>query len=158
MTTQYDIELLQTIVQPTTEPVQLDVAFARRGVKAVTGLQKLVQRYTLALTTNLGSVPFDKGFGTQFWRDIYAGAGQNAGRLRAAFSFASVDAVRALRAEDRDVRYGDTPPDERIKSAILLDFDVDTRTGTVYLMVQLESEAGEGYQYKLPVEFLGGGT
>lgn len=153
---QFDIEFLQTIDRPDTAPQLLTRTVASVGVhRAVTGIQKLVQRYVLVLITSLGSVRFDSKFGTDFWRDIYRGAAQNRGRLRAAFAFASLRAARLIREDDRLEVYGELQPDETLATARLVDFNMDTTTGTLYLSVAIESAAGDSYEYAVPVAMPG---
>ncbi len=153
---QYDIEVLQTITSPAPgEAYPLSLTAATTTHRAVTGIQKMAQRYVLALTTAIGSVRFDETFGTAFWSNIQRGSAQNAGMMRAAFAFASLDAQRLLAADNLRDGYGDIPADERLVSAELTDFNMDSASGTLYLKVDLTSAAGTAYTYELPVELMG---
>lgn len=151
---QYDLEILQTIPAVSPESVRLGISATAGGSRAVTGIQKLVQRYSAVLLTELGSVGFDSLFGTNLVPNLAQGVSRSAAGVSNAFNFASADAVDVLKAEDSDLAYGETPDDERIVSATLLDFSVDTSIGAVYLDVQLESAAGTSYTYKMPVSIL----
>jgi hypothetical protein len=151
---QYDLEILQTITAVSPEPARLGVTATSGGSRAITGIQKLVQRYSSVLLTELGSVGFDSLFGTGLVPGLSQGVSRSAAGVSNAFNFASADAVDILKAEDSDPSYGETPDDERIASATLLDFSVDTSIGAVYLEVQLESAAGTAYTYKMPVSIL----
>lgn len=154
---QFDIEILQTIQAVSQEPTLLSLSSTQHTHRAVTGMQKAVQRYITTLTTALGSVSFDARFGTNFWRDMQRGAAQNPGRLAAALSFANFDALRSMRLDDEDTEtYGVSSPDERLVSVKLVDFVVDSASGTLYLKLDLINAAGAHYAYELPVEFMGG--
>jgi len=148
---QYDIEMLQTITAVSPESVRLYNTATTGGSRAVTGIQKMVQRYVVTLLTMLGSVRFDTVFGTDVVADLSVGMTRNTAGLSNAFNFASSDALDILKAEDSNILYGVTPDDERVARAILLDFNVDIASGTLYLDVQLNSVAGESYTYKMPV-------
>jgi hypothetical protein len=146
---QIDLELLQTITRPagTTE---LDISFTSADTHAITGIQKMAQRYTILLLTQLADVYFAQDQGTTFWADMIRGAAQNSGQVTMAFNFASIDAVAQMQVEDGDARFGSVVDDERIVSATLLDFSVDMVTATLYLRVLLRSRSGTTYTYVLP--------
>jgi hypothetical protein len=145
-----DLEMMQSILHP--EGITpLELSFTSVSAKIITGIQKLAQRYTLLLLTQVGDVFFDAEQGTTFWEDMLLGAAQNAGQVNMAFNFASIDAVSQMQLEDADDTYGSIPNDERISSATLTDFNVDRMSGTLYLEVLLTSQAGETYTYVLPV-------
>lgn len=151
---QYDLEILQSIKAISPESVRLGVTASGGGSRAVTGLQKLAQRYVVALLTALGSVRFDSTFGTDVVAELAGGVSRSAAGVSNAFNFASADALDTLRSEDSDTLYGDTPDDERLARARLLDFNVDISSGTLYLDVQLDSVAGDAYVYQMPVTIL----
>ena len=148
---QVDIEFLQTIRTPNgVVPVQL--SFTLGASRIVTGIQKLVQRYTLLLLTRLGDVHFDTSQGSTLITDLmYNGLTRNAGSLQIAVAFANASVFSQMRLEDsRTDIYGDIPDDERLQSAAMTDFSVDFSTGTLYLTIQLISVAGNSYVYVLP--------
>lgn len=152
---QLDIEILQTIVAVSPESVRLSATATAPCSRAVTGIQKLVQRYIITLATTIGSTRFDAKFGTPFWQMASRGMSRNSASVGNAFRFASADAVDILRTEDTDDSYGTMPDDERIDSATLLDFGVDTASGTLYFTVDIRSAAGETYTYRFPTELTG---
>ena len=146
---QIDVELMQTIRQPT-GVTALQLSFTSEASRVVTGMQKLAQRYTVLLLTQLGDVHFAQDQGTSFWADMLRGAAQNAGQVTMAFNFASIDAVSQMQVEDGDDRFGEIPDDERIRSATLSDFSVDVVNATLHLEVLLTNRAGDTYTYVLP--------
>jgi len=152
---QLDLEILQTITAVSQNATRIHATAASPVSRAVTGIQKLVQRYVLMLTTALGSSRFDSAFGTTFWRDVSRGISRNSAGVANAFNFASADTIDILRAEDADTRFGEQPDDERIASAVLTDFGVDTASGSLYFTVEINSAAGTSYTYKLPLDLTG---
>jgi len=156
MVRQYDIEILQTIVEPSQLPQELSLTATKDTSRAVTGLQKLVQRYTLALLTATGTIRFDEAFGSRFWQNVNSGVMQNEGAVKRAFVLANNEAVIALKSEDSDSSYGDAPDEEKIESATLTDFDLSYNSGSLFLSVNIISKAGSNYNYKVPIDLLGG--
>jgi hypothetical protein len=146
---QIDLELMQSISNPV-GVTALDLSFTVQATRAITGMQKLAQRYTVLLLTQLTDVYFSPEQGTTFWQDMLRGAAQNSGQVTMAFNFASIDAVTQMQVDDGNDVYGDIPDDERIQSATLLDFNVNVATATLYLSVLLRSRAGTTYTYVLP--------
>jgi hypothetical protein len=146
---QIDVELMQTVSRPS-GVTPLDLAFTTTDTRAVTGMQKMAQRYTVLLLTQLADVHFAQDQGTDFWRDMLRGAAQNRGQVTMAFNFSSIDAVAQMQADDGLAIYGTIPDDERIVSATLTDFDMNIATATLYLRVLLTSRAGDTYTYVLP--------
>jgi hypothetical protein len=67
------------------------------------------------------------------------------------FNIANFQTLSQMQLEDLDAAFGDVPPDdERIESALLIDYEVDQFEGRIYLKVSLTSLAGEDYIYVLP--------
>ena len=148
---QVDVEFMQTVTKPASL-IPLHLSWQSSPPKIVTGLQKMVQRYTVCLLTRLGDVLFDQTFGTTFWSDILRGAAQNSGQIQAAMAFANADVLTQMRSEDADTTtYGAIPEDERLAAAQLIGFTVDSNTGTFQLQIQLTSVQGDSYTYILPV-------
>ena len=154
---QVDIEVLQTILKPAGNTA-MKFSITSSSPKAVTGMQKLVQRYTLLLLTQLGTVRFATDQGTTFMSDLIRGAGQNSGQVAAVVAFANLSVMQELQVEDQNTDlYGEIPSDEQLKSATLLDFTVNTVTGVLSLSIQLLNYAGSAYTYVLPVTAISGG-
>ena len=149
---QVDIEWLQSITRPRTDPTQLAFSFTS-NTKIVTGLQRLAQRFTLTFLTNLQDIQFDQTFGTTFWRDLYRGAAQNIGRVAVAVNRAMLAALAQMQAEDVDTdTYGDMEPDDQISRATLVNYAIDRTTGTLNIEISIQSQAGTSYTYVLPVQ------
>ena len=148
---QVDVELLQTVTQPA-NLVPVTVSTVRTAPKMVTGIEKLVQRYTLLLLTHTGTVHFDQAQGGDLLTLVFGGYVQDAGQLNYAFASANSIVVAALYAEDinTDV-YGVVPDDEQISSATLLDAQVDRNTATAYLRIRINSKAGTSFEFVVPV-------
>ena len=126
------------------------------GPRTITGIQKMVQRYVSTLLTQLESIGFDQAYGTDFWRDVARGVSQNAGAVESAFMFANSDVMTQMAAEDDNTDlYGPIADDERLVSANLLDFNLDLKSGVLYISVELESQSGDTYSYSVPVNVRG---
>ena len=147
-----DIECLQT-VKKAEGVVPLSLSFTFGGSRIVTGMQKLAQRFTVLLFSQLGNIYFDQDQGTTMLRDVLSGGfSRNAGYLQIAVAFACSDVVSQMRAEEDTDLYGALPTDERLVSATLVDFEVDLASATLYLKVQLTSVAGATYVFVLPTD------
>lgn len=148
---QLDIELLQTIAAPAGS-TRLSISVTDQP-KSVAGIQKMAQRYTLLLLTELGDVHFDAEAGSSFWEDMIAGAAQNAGQVAFAFAFASSDAIEQMQREDNNsALYGEIPEDERIVSADLDEWSINYQSATLFLKVSLYNRLGDAYVYVLPAK------
>lgn len=149
---QVDIEWLQTILLPRIDSVELALAFSE-NTKIVTGMQKLVQRFTNVFLTTIGEVKFDTTYGTNFWPDMLAGAAQNLGQVAVVVSRANAQARRIIDADDSEVDiYGEIPLDEQLDAVDLIDFNYDQVTGTLSLKQLITNRAGETYTYVIPVQ------
>ena len=147
---QVDIELLQSIAKPV-DLEQVSISSVTQAPKAVTGIQKLVQRYTSALLNYLDSVHFDPTYGTQLLATILSGGVQNIGQLQGVFASANSLAIGALQNDDRQTEvFGAIPDDESIATAQLLDQSIDYTTATVYLRVLLTTLAGDSITFVVP--------
>jgi hypothetical protein len=98
---QIDLELFQTVVSPD-RLTPVSVSMSQGVPKKVTGLQKLVQRYTIALLSTFGGVYFDKTFGTDFIQKMANGGSRNSSRISAIFSFASSPFLSSAAKTDRN--------------------------------------------------------
>ena len=151
---QIDLEIMQTIVKPTSITL-LALSLTQYPIKVVTGMQKMAQRFAIVFLTQLGEVHFDQAFGTNFWYNLVHGSAQNTGQLQVAITLANTDAVSIMQNDDISTVYGTVPEDEQIASATLLNFTVDTSTGTLYLQTSLTNQAGDSYVYVLPLSLSG---
>lgn len=148
---QADLEYLQTVDKPRgTIPVSRTVG--ARQPKGVAGLQKMLQRYVVLLLTRIGDVYLKPEQGTRFIEQLIRGGGRSRGYLSTAFAFASVDVISQMRHDDsQEDLFGVIPDDEQISIARLLNYEVDVLSRTLSLRIYLESQAGPGAEYIVPV-------
>jgi hypothetical protein len=112
------------------------------------GVQKLIQKYAIILLTNIGSQDGFPSFGTNFLYSVQAGLSP-VDNLRAAqlFTIASYKAVNTL--VDYQISNPNTPSDERIVSAELV--DVVLSSGVATFNVEITTEAGDTVPFLLPL-------
>ena len=148
---QLDVELLKSVLQPALL-VPVTVSNVAKPPKMVTGMEKLVQRYTLLLLTEIGSVKFAPTQGGNLLTFVLNGYVQDVGRLQYAFANANA-AVSAMIVDDdlATPTYGSQPADEKLKVARLLDASLDRATATAYLRIQIVSKAEDNFTFVIPV-------
>lgn len=116
------------------------------GEAALTaGVQKLAQRFLLALLTPLGSMRYREELGSTFLIDASAGLWRSAPDVEASFSAASLGVRQQLQAEESDA----DPDDERFVDARIL--AVSWLLGDASISLQIESRAGETRDILLPL-------
>ena len=147
---QVDIELLQSISKPV-DLQQVSVSSVTQTPKIVTGIQKLVQRYTSLMLQLLGTTHFDQDNGSELISTVVAGAIGSPGTLQNLFAVANNKVIRQLKKDDvqTDV-YGTMPNDERLDSTTLLDYDIDYGSSVAYLRIQITSVAGDSIEFIVP--------
>lgn len=141
-----DIEYLKAIRVP--EGSQ-SVKIALVDPAIVTGIEKLVQKYTLLFLTPTGSVQFDSEFGTPFTQAIINGTLVNYGQLYAEFAYANTLVVRAMLADVADL-----PDDEIIDTAVLVDSNIDFANSTLMLTILLTTAAGTSAKFVIPTSIV----
>lgn len=142
----YDLEATQSVAENLGNG-RMYLSFSRNDMsRRVTGLQKLIQRYTVLFLTPKGSVKYHPDQGSRFINAFGADNIQTSGDIVAQFAFANYDVIAQLRWEETD----DDPDDERIKSVSLLDYNIDYSEGRLYLKVRLISLAGESAELTIP--------
>jgi len=147
---QVDIEMLQSIARPV-EIERVTISSVTDTPKIVAGVQKLVQRYALLLLSTVETIHFDEEQGASLISSLLGGIVQNRGRLQNIFGLANNRVRQQLNKDDLQTEvFGTVPDDERLKSAILLDFDVDTANSLVYLRVKLITVAGTSLEFIVP--------
>lgn len=150
-----DIELLQDITNPSTAMQHVQITNVGATPKYVTGIEKVIQRYTVALLTVLGDVHFAQSFGGPLIGALMRGTVSNISYLGNVFGITSASAIQALATDDQNTKiYGTIPADEQIVSAVLTDSNVDYNTGTVALSVTITTAAGSNYDFVVPVSTL----
>ena len=111
------------------------------------GVQKLVQRYTIILLTNLNSQPDYPSFGTKFLYTLKAGiAPTDKLMARQVFQLASYSTVNTLKEyQTKNI----VAPDESIKSATLK--NISLYGGYVSFDVILTTDAGSSIDFLVPL-------
>lgn len=146
-----DLEFLQSITS-INDVTAVSKSIALQQPKMVTGMQKLLQRYTTILLTTLGGVHLMPDQGTRFLSQVLRGGGRSRGHILQTFAFANVDVIEQLRREDNATDlFGQQEPDEMIGIANLIDYTVDTGKGILSLVIYIENKVGETFNYVLPV-------
>lgn len=115
------------------------------GGTICTGIQKLAQCWLLEFLTELGSVPYEAGAGTEFLTTCRSGAIQTETDIYVAFGFAAARVARNLQAVETD----ETPTDEQLQDAELL--NVILAPGQISLRVTITSVAGAAREVILPI-------
>jgi hypothetical protein len=145
-----DLEVFQTEAVPS-QLLKLSLtATDGNAHRRVTGMQKLVQRYLLALLTPKGSVKYYPDRGTDLMLAAAAGLFQGRSDIVQYFGLANSDAAAQLKAADASVEGASAPDDEKYAKSWLMDYLID-QTGTrLYLKVRLLSQAGEDFTFIIP--------
>lgn len=127
--------------------VLLEQRLSREGDpgQVCTGVQKLVQRFVIALFTIRGSVRANPEFGTDFLSRVTGGFVHNGTQLMAEFAAAEVELAPLLARESRAT----DPADEVYRKATAISADVSR--GHLRLRVQLETASETSVQFILPV-------
>lgn len=112
--------------------------------KAVEGIQKIAQTFTMLLFTDVGSCPSEPARGTRFYQMVRSGQIFDGGALTAQFKFAVLDIMNYLATFRQYL-----PESEQLASANLLSWSMDG--GSVKLHIELTSAAGTRAVYMLPV-------
>ena len=114
-----------------------------------TGVQKVVQTWTVLFLTERSTVLNDPGRGTDFLQAVRSGRIQVEEDVPAEFSMA---ADRISRLMDQDAaNAGDLPDDERLDFAALLEYRIDRLASYLYLKIRILTIAGEERTIFLPV-------
>lgn len=112
------------------------------------GVQKLIQRFMIALVTVRGSQPAYPSFGTDLLKTLTVSSLTTLADLRHAFNFASAKVVSEFR--EYQATQPDLPDDEQLDTALLLDVKVTASYHVTY-RVALYTKAGEVYDFLLPI-------
>jgi hypothetical protein len=121
--------------------------FGKNG-RFCTGVQKLVQRYTIILLTNLTSQPNFPEFGTSLLYTLKGGISP-VDQLRAAqiFDLASYDVITTMKVYQS--QNSDIPADEKIVRATLTNLSL--LGSTVAFEVTIITEAGDNLEFIIPL-------
>ena len=125
--------------------VEQKLVLAGRSGEMIAGIEKLVQRFTIELLTELGSLTYLPARGSTFMLDARAGIWQTAGDVQASFAAAILTVADNLIKEESV----NDPSDERFAAAIL--DSVSLLGDSVTLHVQVTSSAGASFTALLPI-------
>ena len=142
-----DISILQYPDPLDVDPQNMLVSFGRVG-RFCAGVQKLIQRYTILLLTNLDSQPYYPEFGTNLISSLRNGvSAMDMIGVNQIFNAASYEAVAVIRAAQ--IYDQDSPPDERIFSAELV--NASMLGSAVNFSVKITTESSTAISFILPL-------
>lgn len=113
--------------------------------EAIAGIEKLLQRLTIELFTETGSLTYLPTRGSTFMTEARMGYWRTGGDVQSSFSSAMSDVSKNLAAEETET----DPDDERFVSAELL--SVSLLGDEVTLTVKVTSRAGTSFEALLPL-------
>ena len=112
------------------------------------GVQKLIQRYTIALLTTRGSQPAFPDFGTELLAGLAVSGLSTVSDLTHAFNFAN--ALVVVQFRDYQSRASGIPLDEQLDTAVLSSLTT-TASFEVTFTITLYTMAGTTIDYLLPI-------
>lgn len=111
------------------------------------GIQKLMQRYVIALFTIQGSQKYDPTFGTDFYSTLRSSNLMSVADLSHIFNFANYDVITLFK--DYQKNNPDIPLDEQLDTAVLDSINVSGTSAT--FNVKIYTKAGENYNFLVPI-------
>lgn len=140
-----DLHIFQGVKAPTASSIT--PSFGRIS-NYCTGVQKLIQRYTIALLTELGSQPSFETFGTSLITELNSSSSLlNRADLYPIFNEANAKVLNEFFAFDLD--NPSVPDDERLAGASVL--SINSVNGTVSISVQIFTQATDPITFILPL-------
>jgi hypothetical protein len=140
-----DLLLMDNIPSSQTTLLIQSLVLPGQAGAAITGIQKLAQRFLLELLTDQGSLTYLPNRGTQFMLQLRSGAMRTAADVRSAFILAESTARGTLRREQSPT----APADEKYVRAELL--SVTLEADLISLRIQVISEAGSDVVLIYPI-------
>ncbi len=135
--------------QPTSSgPWESALATRTSTGRAISGPEKLVQRFLLELMTETGSMKFAPNRGCGFLTSLRKGGLLAESDVFAAFNIAVLDVTNNLIVEEGP----DDPPEERFNGANLVQISLDG--SLVYLKVAVHNQAGQSGVLTFPVSLI----
>lgn len=110
-----------------------------------TGVQKLMQRYTIMFLTNLGSQPNYPTFGTDFVTTV--SSTQSGADMTHVYVFANKLVIDAFREYQQVTK--NLPTDEQLQTVLLKSISYDS--GVLNLAITFLTSAGDTVDYILPL-------
>jgi hypothetical protein len=129
----------------TSQAGEVNFMFNNRSRK-LTGLEKMIQKWTLLFLTPQGSDPFEPDLGTDFYRVLESSSGDE-GYISNIVNSAISDASEQIEVVQSEVE--NLPEDETFSAAALISISVVSQTLDV--RIQLVNAQGESRIYTLPV-------
>jgi hypothetical protein len=118
------------------------------GGLVTTGIEKLVQSYTVAFLTRTGTSPYHPSQGSDFVLAMQRGRIREEADVKAEFAIATEQLRQffALQAKQNSL-----PEDETLESAVLDSYALDKAAGKIMLKVAITSLAGSARTVYIPV-------
>lgn len=142
-----DINIVPNIDPKKTTPQKVALSFGRVSSYCA-GIQKLIQRFMIALVTVKGSQPAYPDFGTDLLKKLSVSSLTTIADLTHAFNFASASVVASFRAYQEGIT--GVPEDEQLDTALLMNVEVSANYEVTY-RVALYTKAGDTYDFLLPI-------
>lgn len=115
----------------------------------IAGIQKLVQRYAIALLTQLSSQTEYPEFGTELYNTLLMGRIFNNEDIIHVFNFANMKVIEDFRNYQK--QQSGIPLDEQLNTAVLRDVLVDSNNGTASFKIYIYTNAGDTVDFLVPV-------
>lgn len=142
---QVDVAAFRGWKPGTHKQVTQDLVLPGKHGEEIAGIEKLLQRFTIELFTETGSLTYLPLRGSRFMTEARAGYWRTGGDVQSSFSSAMLDISSNLTIEEAET----DPDDERFVSAELL--SVSLLADEVTLTVKVTSRAGTSFEALLPL-------
>jgi hypothetical protein len=142
---QVDVAAFKGWKPGTHKQVTQELVLPGKHGESIAGIEKLLQRFTIELFTEAGSLTYLPLRGSRFMTEARMGYWRTGGDVRSSFSGAMLDVSLNLSNEEAET----DPDDERFTSAELL--SVSLFGDKVTLTVKVTSRAGTSFEALLPL-------
>ena len=146
---QLDIECLQSMLAPSEDYTELYPSVSKNKTKAVSGIQKLAQRYVVLFTTELGSDVFMPDFGSTFIKTAERCNVSSIYKLEFLANEANFVTKRLLKDEDPET-YGKQNDDERLDDSWIVSVSADYNERKIVVHAAIRSVAGDVLDFVVP--------
>lgn len=120
--------------------------FSENGGRAVSGVEKLVQRFVLELLTDKESMSLFPSTGTYLLKTLRETIIYSESQIFTAFASAMVDVENSLKAEETS----DTPSDEQFGNALLT--YIELQLERIVLTISLLAKDGQSRLISIPIK------
>jgi len=142
-----DISILQSPDATLVGPQDISITFGKTA-KFCAGVQKLIQKYTIILLSNIGSQPNYADFGTSFMATIKAGISP-VDKLAATQIFAAASYKAVTTLKNYQIKNPQLPLDECIARAEL--YRISLYNSFVAFDVKIYTDAGDVIKFLVPL-------